>query len=95
MIKITTLIATLLLAGCSSTPYVKIGAGYKVQEIDIKFKDGSATHPISARIEAGIKQGDWTYGVSHHSQWFTGKPFNDNMEYSKTELFVDYIWEFK
>lgn len=76
--------------------YLKIGAGYKLIETDyivrttgekIYFNTGG---PISARIEFGQEKGNWTYGVSHHSQWFAGFPVNDGDEYQKTEIFVDY-----
>lgn len=81
--------------------YVKIGAGYKLQEtrfiidndtnekIYLDFDD-----PISARIEIGVEHEHISYGISHHSNWFTGYPFNDKGELQKTELFIDYkfIW---
>jgi len=85
------LVSLLLLSGCTSTPtYIKLGAGYKFTESDIKWRDGSGTNPISARIEVYKENGNVSYGISHHSQWFTGFPFNNNLEYSKTEVFVDY-----
>lgn len=77
--------------------YFKVGAGYKFDEtdswmvngVDHKIDDWS---PYSARIEIGRQQGPWSYGISHHSQWLTGAPFNDAKEYHKTEVFVDYKW---
>jgi len=76
--------------------YLKVNAEYKLQEtdhftdtngnrIDIHFKD-----PLSARIELGIEDGNISYGLSHHSQWRTGFPFNNEEEIQKTELFIDY-----
>jgi len=88
------IILPILLSGCSSTYYAKVGAGYKVSESDIKWNDGSATHPISARMEVGAENGPYSYGVTHRSQYFTGKPFNNNNEYQVTEIFVDYKFEF-
>jgi hypothetical protein len=89
------LILIILCTGCSSTRnYVKVGAGYKFNETSIDFYDGASTSPISARIEAGQHNGAWSYGISHHSQWLRGWPVNNNTEYYKTELFIDYEWEF-
>lgn len=77
--------------------YVTIGAGYKFQETSLKLsKDGELSNwdePLSARIEVYYKYSDnVTFGISHHSQWLTGFPFNDDSEYSKTEIFIDYTF---
>jgi hypothetical protein len=85
------IVAAILLCGCSTT-YVKVGAGYKLQESDIDWRDGSDNHPVSARVEVYKKQGALSYGVAHHSQWLQGRPFNDGLEYSKTEVFIDYTF---
>ena len=81
---------------CDET-YIKIGAGYKLDQTDhftnkntgerfnIDFND-----PLSARIEIGVQKGNVSYGVSHHSNWLTGFPFNDEGEVQKTEIFIDY-----
>lgn len=82
-------------------PYLKVGAGYKFSESD-KFHDSvnggmhkiENADPLSARIEIGKEHGKWSYGVSHHSQWRTGFPFNDKKELHKTELFLDYKFSF-
>ncbi len=78
-------------------PYLKIGAGYKFQETDHfhNVETGGRTNihfsdPVSARIELGIEKGNLSYGVSHHSQWRTGFPFNNEDEIQKTEVFIDY-----
>lgn len=100
-ITILVVLYVILITGCSSTPYVKAGAGYKVSETNIHWQNSDGTynegnHPISARFEVGLESGNWSYGVSHHSQFFTGAPFNDkDGEYQKTELFIDYkyTWE--
>lgn len=86
------MILCLLLTGCSST-YVKVGTGYKLQESNIDWRDGSNNHPVSARVEVFKQRGQVTYGVAHHSQWLQGEPFNDGLEYSKTEIFIDYTFE--
>lgn len=89
------LVIILVITGCTHTPYVKVGAGYKVSETELRFDDGSsASSPISARIDIGMQKGNFTYGLSHHSQYFTGRPFNNDMEYQKTEVFVDYTYKF-
>ncbi len=76
-----------------SKSYVTVGIGYKLEETSLTFKDGNMSSPVSARLEMGIKDGNITYGISHHSQWFTGFPFNNDMEYGKTEIFIDYKFQ--
>ena len=83
-----------LLSGCSSTPYIETGVGYKFREQKIDWVDGSKTHPVSGFIEVGLEFDGVEVGIAHHSQPFTGKPFNDNEEYAKTELFISKRWEF-
>lgn len=93
------LLIILLLTGCSSVPYIKVGAGYKLNETKIdwynKYNTTRGNHPISARIDLGFDYQNWSYGLSHHSQYLTGAPFNNASEYSKTELFIDYKWSFE
>ncbi len=94
------LLMLLLISGCSSIPesaYLKVGAGYKLQETNLNRIDkGVITYnmndPLTARFELGAECfiPQITCGVTHHSQWLTGKPFNDKDEYSKTEIFIDY-----
>ena len=84
---------------CSADIYIKIGTGYKLIETDhivrangekIYFNTGGK---LSARIEIGKESGNWTYGLSHHSQWLSGFPVNeDGNEYQKSEIFIDYKW---
>lgn len=75
--------------------YLKIGVGYKFHEpgyttiYSESVKLAYGANP-TARIELGCELGNLTYGVSHHSQWLDGAPFNNKSEYYKTELFVDY-----
>lgn len=90
----------LTISGCSSVPYAKVGIGYKVDEEKITWLSKSGERkdfndPITARFELGFEGGAWSYGVSHDSQYFTGAPFNDDPEYSKTELFLDYKYVFR
>lgn len=79
--------------------YVKVGAGYKFHEPQMHYitSDGDKYEvhdPYSARIEVYYQYSDnVTFGISHHSQWATGAPFNDdNGEYYKTEIFIDYTF---
>ena len=84
-----------MLSGCTSTsPYVKIGVGYKFTETNMEAKGKKLKDPISARMELGMESDTISYGVSHHSQYFSGAPFNKRGEYSKTELFIDYKYKF-
>jgi hypothetical protein len=95
MIKFTALATAIVVSGCAGhIPYVKVGAGYKLKESDIIWQDGNKNHPISARIELGVDKGPWSYGYSHHSQWLTGWPVDNGLEYSKHEVFIDYKWKF-
>lgn len=99
---IMTLVSVAMLASVSSKAcdeiYLKAGAGYKFSETDsMKMRDGRTAKldihsPISARIEIGKQHGNWSYGVSHHSQWLVGWPLDDRKEYNKTEAFIDYKW---
>lgn len=87
-----------LLVGCAHTPYIKIGGGLKLNETNMSYvnKRGeeSGSSKISARIEGGFEVGCLSYGLSHHSQYLSGWPFNDNAEYYKTEIFIDYKFTF-
>jgi len=75
--------------------YFKVGAGYKFEEMKTFNYEGEEHHftelsPYSARFELGVQKGNISYGVSHHSQWSTGVPFNNKGEPYKTEVFVDF-----
>ena len=104
MIKSLILISAIALTGCSSVakPYVTIGAGYKINEMDFirKFSDnnrGVNNSPISARIEFGVDEcfaHNVSCGFTHRSQWLVGFPFNDDTEYDVNEFFVDYTYRF-
>jgi hypothetical protein len=80
--------------------YITIGVGYKIQEADRatlnsgQIGEADFGRKETARIEAGCEVKNWTFGVSHDSQWFSGAPLNDDPEYHKTEVFVDYTWRF-
>ena len=92
--KLLAVAVSLVMVGCAGhVPYAKIGVGLK-KEVEIHWRDGSTNHPLSARMEAGFENGPWTYGLSHHSQWLTGWPINNDSEYSKYEIFADYTWRF-
>lgn len=104
LIKIFMLLLILMAVIFSSTSkadcdeiYFKVGTGYKFDEqTKIRLdRDNSrvyeiANSPYSARFETGVECGNLTYGLSHHSQWSTGAPFNKTGEYYKTEIFIDY-----
>lgn len=93
--KKSIIILTCFLSGCTATPYVTIGAGYKFDQPEIHYKDGTVgDHPITARLEAGYELGEgWKVGISHHSQWFRGWPIDNRDEYGKTEFFIDKTWK--
>jgi hypothetical protein len=87
-------------------PYFKVGAGYKLSGTVInhyhQYPQTMGPHlpqvysdsPVSAKIELGVKWNNWTFGLSHASQWTEGKPFNNKNEYSRNEVFVDYTFYF-
>lgn len=76
--------------------YIVIGSGYKFDyDKQITDKDNNVIFtdhrsPYSARMELGVDCGNLRYGISHHSQWSTGFPFNNIKEPYKTEFFIDY-----
>lgn len=89
-------------ADCNKA-YFKVGAGYKLDEktefiiIDRKTNQRvnfySTPAKDSARFELAVECTNLTYGIAHHSQWSTGWPFNKVGEPYKTEIFVDYKFE--
>lgn len=76
--------------------YVTVGVGYKVQETKLYYTNSNGSSyvmndPVTARIDIGYQYSkNLTFGISHHSQYFTNAPFNNREEYAKTELFIDY-----
>ena len=91
------LIASHAKASCD-TAFAKVGAGYKFNEQKEFVYDGQSfefynVSPYSARFEIGVECENLTYGIAHHSQWATGAPFNNKGEYYKTEIFIDYKFE--
>ena len=94
--RIWILLTAFTVTGCANHPppiYAKIGTGIKLGEALMYGYNQTIeaeSSPISARIEIGQEVGNLSYGVSHHSQWLTGKPFDDEWEYHKTEIFLDY-----
>jgi len=47
---------------------------------------------ITARLGVVYQYGDYEIGLIHHSQWLTGKPFNDKFENQKTEILISYYF---
>lgn len=100
MKKISVFICMILAANVSvacDEVYLKVGAGYKFDEQKKVRLEMDSTKiyeiqnsPYSARFETGVECGNISYGISHHSQWATGAPFNSEGEYYKTEFFIDY-----
>ena len=77
--------------------YAKVGAGYKFAETTKVTVSGvdyeiDAQSPISARFELGVECERFNFGVAHRSQWLEGAPFNDEREYSVSEVFVEYTY---
>ena len=94
------ILATLILTtvtGCSSVPYAKVGVGYKLEEQKLHWCNNNkgcreGNKPLSARFEVGFEIDNISYGISHDSQYGQGAPFNNDEEYFKTEIFIDYKW---
>ena len=82
----------MLLSGCAVTEsaYVKTGLGYKFNESAVRWDGGATNRPVSVRLELGSEYKNFTYGYSHHSQLLSGPPFNNDKEYFKDEIFIDY-----
>ena len=75
--------------------YITIGAAYKFSELDLTIDGEKWNDPYTARVEVGyVISRKLKIGISHHSQWLSGAPFNakGNGEYHKTELFIDYTF---
>jgi hypothetical protein len=96
IIALILMIPMLANAGCDEI-YLKVGAGYKFDEqtkMQLSVYNGTTyrlkNSPYSARFEVGVECGNLTWGLSHHSQWATGAPFNSTGEYYKSEMFIDY-----
>lgn len=79
--------------------YATVGTGYKfhestsfIDEIGDKYYfEGVSKY--SARLELGVVCNEnLRFGVSHHSQWADGFPFDKAGEPYKTEFFVDYTY---
>ncbi len=76
--------------------YITVGIAHKIQETELSYTKGdgkrySMNDPTSAIFEIGYQYSkNITFGLSHHSQYFTGKPFNNRNEYAKTEIFLSY-----
>ena len=69
--------------------YGYVGAGYKVDEHT--WNDQPFGRNPTARFGIYGKWGKVKAGIDHHSQWRDGWPTdNNNVEYHKTELFVDF-----
>lgn len=83
----------LLVSGCSTmknNTYAKVGIGYKFEETAMYNKGVLIDDPYSARFEIGTSVNNFSFGLSHDSQWLSGAPFNDKEEYYKSEVFIDY-----
>ena len=71
--------------------YFKFGLGYKFNEAEVRWDKGGASNtPVSARFELATQYKNFTFGYSHHSQLASGAPFNNDGEYFKDEIFIDY-----
>jgi hypothetical protein len=75
--------------------YSRETTDYSVYGPVIRTSEYYKSSPISARFEIGYQYNkNITFGISHHSQWFAGWPVNNDKEYSKTEIFIDYTFWF-
>jgi hypothetical protein len=91
-------VSSIAKADCNKV-YAKVGAGYKFIE-STRFTVNNVSYPTdyhspySARFELAIDCTNFTYGIAHHSQWLEGWPVNNHDEYEKTEIFIDFKYEF-
>ncbi len=84
--------------------FVKVGAGYKLFEqneviytVDGKqYKEKLYDNPIlgklTARLAIGRTFGNYQVSLEHQSQWFQGKPINDDWEYHTTNISLSYMF---
>ena len=102
MVKVLILMAVCVMAFSNESEagelYLNLGAGYKLDQPSCDcFNNGKGIAPKdSAIIEFGVKKNNWRMGLSHHSNFSSGAPFNDRKEYFKTEVFVSYdltLWK--
>ena len=77
-----------------SRTHVTVGIAHKLsQTLTYDDTGGKIKNSPTARMEVYYQYSKHVkFGVSHHSQWLEGAPFNDRFEYSKTELFIDYTF---
>ena len=91
MARITLL--ALLLAGCGGKPYVKLAAGYQLDEFSDWHVRTEREWQCSVNIpfqgEIGLEwESGWSAFYEHQSWYFCGGPFWD----SRPELYRDGIW---
>lgn len=71
--------------------YVSVGAAYKFNETYIVGFEGTQINTAdTAQFEVGVQEGNLSYGFRHVSNWSKGWPVNDEDEYVKDELFIEY-----
>jgi hypothetical protein len=91
------LLLTLLLSASSfaddwkDKTVIVIGAGWIFHEDKTYYNGRLVDDPLSARISIEYRYSKRIkFGISHHSQWLTGFPTNNDKEVFKTELFIDF-----
>lgn len=90
-----------LLTALILTPYIYIGTALKINEPDTFDINGIKVEmdfgsKMAAVFEAGFESDSgWKFGYSHHSQWTSGPPFNNENEYYKDSIFIGKKWTFE
>lgn len=91
--RILTLLFALLLTSeaFADEVYVSVGAAYKIDETYIVgFKNTQINTTDTAEFEIGVQKENLSYGFRHVSNWSKGWPVNNEDEYIKNELFIEY-----
>ena len=93
---IVILFLLLLTTGCSTTPmFVEVGAGYKLDAFtgqSLQPGNCGGRNP-TAHLRLGWEfPNGYEIGTHHYSHWLDGRPFNNNCETYKQELYVSKRW---
>jgi len=79
------------------TFYAKVGMGLKIYGRTVVLEKelipphyDTIRDLMTARVEIGRNFDKYAVFLSHHSQWFRGKPFSDDWEYHTTSVGISY-----
>jgi len=105
MNKLILMLLIVVLSGCSATPkgcdgVLSIGAGYKLFQTKShylnEYNELTKRHNsgVSGRLNLGMECEKIRTGYEHRSDVFNGRPFNDNLDTTTDEIYIDYVIRF-